>query len=110
MKKIIISEEQVKKILDDILLEQVNKVSRQDFSRIQFKIEELENSLNDTIKEFKKLQESIPNGLKNPTNKKIMTISQYLIGAQGNIVALKSGVRAYKRKIYSTPIPQAAEV
>ena len=110
MEKIIISEEQVKKILDNILSEQANKVSRQDFNRVQFKIEELENSLIETSKEFRKLQESMPGGLKNITNKRIISISSYLIGAQGNIAKLKDVVRLYKRKIYSAPVPQTSEV
>jgi hypothetical protein len=39
-----------------------------------------------------------------------MVISQYLIGAQGNIVTLKDGVRKYKRKVYGQQTPQASEV
>ena len=99
----IITEEKVKKVLDDILNEEVSKVSRQDFSRVQFKIEELENSLGETIKEFKKLQESMPNGLKNVTNKRMMSISSYLIGSQGNIAKLKDIVKQYKRKNINSP-------
>jgi len=100
MEKLIITEEEVKKVLDQLLNEEISKVSRQDFNRTQFKIEELENSLRETSKEFRKLQESIPNGLKNVTNKRITLISSYLIGAQGNITKLKDAVRSYKRKIY----------
>ena len=55
MEKIVITEEQIKKVLDTILInEEVSKVSRQDFSRVQFKIEELQNSLNEAQKEFQK--------------------------------------------------------
>jgi hypothetical protein len=100
MERNIITEEEVKKALNAILNEEISKVSRQDFSRAQFKIEELENSLNETIKEFRKLETSIPFGLKNVTNKRIYTISSYLIGAQGNIIKLKSIVKSYKRKFY----------
>lgn len=100
MEKKIITEEQIKKILDGILLEEASRVSRQDFSRIQFKLEELQNSLNETIKEFRKAQDSMPAGLKSATNKRMMSISSYLIGAQGNIIKLKESIRAYKRKLY----------
>jgi hypothetical protein len=107
MEKNIITEEQIKKALENILLnEEISKVSRQDFSRIQFKIEELQNSLNETMKEFRKLQDSMPNGLKNITNKRILSISSYLIGAQGNIMKLKDAVRMYKRKIYMQQIEE----
>lgn len=101
MEKNIITEDQVKKALDKILTEEMSRVSRQDFSRVQFKIEELENSLIETIKEFKKLEASIPDGLKTVANKRVYLISTYLIGAQGNIAKLKSGIRNYKRKIYN---------
>lgn len=113
MEKIVITEEQVKKVLDNLLAEEVNKVSRQEFSRVQFKIEELQNSLNETLKEFRKLQDTMPNGLKTITNKKMIVISQYLIGSQGNIITLKDGVKKYKRKIYSQQtqeVPQTQEV
>jgi len=101
MEKLIITEEDVKKVLDQLLTEEASKVSRQDFNRTQFKIEELENSLRETSKEFRKFQESIPNGLKNVSNKRITLISSYLIGAQGNITKLKDAVRSYKKKIYA---------
>jgi hypothetical protein len=107
MEKNIITEEQVKQALETILLnEEISKVSRQDFSRVQFKIEELQNSLNETLKEFRKLQDSTPNGLKNITNKRMTAVSSYLIGAQGNIIKLKESIRMYKRKFYSQQIEE----
>lgn len=111
MEKNIITEEQVKKALESVLLnEEVSRVSRQDFSRVQFKIEELQNSLNETLKEFNKLQSSTPSGLKNATNKRMMAISSYLIGAQGNILKLKDVVRQYKRKVMTPAVPQNPQV
>lgn len=106
MEKNIITEEQVKAALDKLLNEEISRVSRNDFSRTQFKIEELQNSLNETIKEFRKLQDSMPNGLKNITNKRLILTNQYLIGAQGNIIKLKDAVRTYKRKIYAQQIEE----
>ena len=49
MEKQIITENQVKDILEKVLMEQTSKVSRNEFSRVQFKIEELQNSLNEHI-------------------------------------------------------------
>ena len=43
MEKVVVTEEQVKKVLDNLLSEEMKRVSRQDFSRTQFKIEELQN-------------------------------------------------------------------
>lgn len=106
MEKNIITEEQVKEVLEKILSEEASKVSRQDFSRTQFKIEELQNSLNETIKEFRKLEDSIPNGLKTITNNRIYKISSYLVGAQGNLIKLKEMIRNYKRKTYLQQIEE----
>ena len=58
MEKNIISENLVKEAVDKVLFEQISKVSRQDFSRVQFKIEELQNSLGETVKELRKLEHS----------------------------------------------------
>ena len=48
MEKQIITENQVKDILEKVLMEQTSKVSRNEFSRVQFKIEHvtLSNMLN----------------------------------------------------------------
>jgi len=105
MEKITITEDQVKKVLNNLLTEDMKKVSRQDFNRTQFKVEELQNSLNETIKEFRKLQDSLPNGLKNPTNKRMGLVSQYLIGAQGNLIKLKDAIKTHKKKCL-TPKPK----
>jgi len=106
MEKIVITEEDIKKVLDKLLNEEVSKVSRQDFSRTQFKIDELQNSLDETIKEFRKLQDSMPNGLKNITSKRLSLISSYLVGCQGNTLKLKESVRSYKRKFYAQQIEE----
>jgi len=110
MEKIIITEEQVKHILDKVLTEGMTRVSRQDFSRTQFKIEEVQNSLNETIKEFRKLQNSVPVGLQGATNSKISSIAGYLNNVQKDLNKLKDNVKTYKRKVYSPPVPQAPEV
>ena len=100
MEKIVITEEQVKKVLENILTEDMSRVSRQDFSRIQFKIEELENSLDQTINEYRKLQIGVPAGLKTLTNSKLQSIASYLGGIQRDISKLKESVKLYKRKMY----------
>lgn len=104
MEKIVITEGQVKKVLDNLLAEEVNKVSRQDFNRVQFKIEELENSLNETLKEYRKLQESLPPAFRNSTNKKMQSILSYLNIAKQTIGGLKENVKIFKRKVYGQQI------
>ena len=87
-----IFENQVKTILNQILNEEVSKVKREDYNRTQYKIEELQNSLSETIKEFRKLQESIPEGLKNVSNGRISGISTNLTNAQNLISQLITGI------------------
>jgi hypothetical protein len=90
--------ENAKSILNDILNEEVSKVSRQDFNRVLFKLEELETSLNETIKEYKKLEDSIPNGLKNTTNRKMLSLQSHLVMMKKEILVLTNNVRIYKKR------------
>jgi hypothetical protein len=106
MEKNIISENLVKEAVDKVLLEQMSKVSRQDFSRVQFKIEELQNSLGETVKELRKLEDSIPSGLKSTSNARISGISVSLSNAQKLLIQLKDKVRQYKKSIYSQSLDE----
>ena len=54
MGNMIILENDIKNILNQILNEEISKVKREDYNRVQFKIEELQNSLTETMKEFGK--------------------------------------------------------
>ena len=106
MEKIIITENQVKNILDEVLMEQTSKVSRNEFSRVQFKIEELQNSLNKTVRELRKLEDSIPGGLQNLTKSRISMISSNLTNSQKLLALVKEKIRNYKRSLYSQPIEE----
>jgi hypothetical protein len=106
MEKNIISENLVKEAVDKVLLEQMSKVSRQDFSRVQFKIEELQNSLGETVKELRKLEDSIPSGLKSTSNARISGITVSLSNAQKLLTQLKDKVRQYKKSIYSQSLDE----
>ena len=106
MEKIIITENQVKNILDKVLMEQTSKVSRNEFSRVQFKIEELQNSLNETVRELRKLEDSIPGGLQNLTKSRISMISSNLTNSQKLLALVKDKIRSYKRSLYSQPIEE----
>ena len=106
MGKITITEEQVKEVLENLLSEQMKKVSRQEFSRTQFKIEELQNSLNETLKDFGKLQSGLPSGLQTLSKSRLMSIGMQLSLAQKEIEKLKEGVTGYKRKMFSRQISQ----
>ena len=106
MEKQIITENQVKNILDKILMEDTSKVSRNEFSKVQFKIEELQNSLNETVKELRKLQDSIPNGLQNITKSKITTISSNLTESQKLLMIVKEKIKNYKKSLYTQTIEE----
>jgi hypothetical protein len=106
MEKQIITENQVKDILEKVLMEQTSKVSRNEFSRVQFKIEELQNSLNETVKELRKLEDSIPNGLQTLTKSRVSMISSNLTNSQKLLSIVKDKIRNYKRSLYSQPIEE----
>jgi hypothetical protein len=106
MEKQIITENQVKDILDKVIMEQTSKVSRNEFSRVQFKIEELQNSLNETVKELRKLEDSIPGGLQTLTKSRVSMISSNLINSQKILSILKDKVRQYKRSLYAQSIEE----
>ena len=106
MEKQIITENQVKNILDKVLMEETSKVSRNEFSRVQFKIEELQNSLNETVKELRKLEDSIPSGLQTLTKSRVSMISSNLTNSQKLLSIVKDKIRNYKRSLYSQPIEE----
>jgi hypothetical protein len=106
MENNILNEDTIKEVLDKVILEQVSKVSRQDFSRVQFKIEELQNSLNETVKELRKLEESVPSGLKNLTNGRVNGMRIGLSNSQKLLQQLKDKIRQYKKSLYSQPIQE----
>ena len=101
-----ISLETIKVKNQQILSEETSKVKRDDFARVQFKIEELQNSLSETMKEFRKLEDSIPNGLKTISNGRVSSISSNLSNAQKLIVQLKDKVKQYKKSTYSQQIEE----
>lgn len=106
MENKIISENVVKSVLDQLLNEEASKVKREEFNRVQFKMDELQNSLNETIKEFRKLQDSIPGGLKTVTNGRINGIGSGLAGAQKLLTQLKDKVKSHKKSIYSQQVEE----
>jgi hypothetical protein len=101
-----VNENQVNDVLQRILTEEVSKVSRQEFSKVQFKIDELENSLSETMKELRKLNESIPSGLMGLTKNRISGIYNNLNDSQKLIKVLKDKVKNYKRSLYAQSIDE----
>jgi len=106
MENKIITENMVKEVLFQVLNEETSKVKREDFSRIQFKMDELQNSLNDTIRELRKMEDSVPAGLKTVTNGRISGISSNLASAQKLLSQLKDKVRQHKKSTYSQQVEE----
>jgi hypothetical protein len=106
MEKNIISEIRVNEVLQQILSEETSKVKRDDFARVQFKIEELQNSLSETMKEFRKLEDSIPNGLKTISNGRVSSISSNLSNAQKLITQLKDKIKQYKKSSFTQQVDE----
>lgn len=92
-----INESKVLSILRDILSEEVSKVNRNDYNRVQFKMDELESQLSETIKELRQLQDSIPDGLKTLTNGRVKMISDNLTTAHSTLKVLKNKVRSHRK-------------
>lgn len=101
-----ITENQVKGILDKILLEETSKVRRDDYNRVQYRIEELQNSLNETMKEFRKLNDSLPDGLKTVSNGRVSGVSSSLSNAQKLIGQLKDKIKQHKKSTFSQQVEE----
>lgn len=92
-----INETTVLNILKNILSEEVSKVNRNDYNRVQFKMDELESQLGETIKELRQLQDSIPDGLKTLTSGRVKMISENLSTAHSTLKVLKNKVREHRK-------------
>jgi uncharacterized protein YpuA (DUF1002 family) len=100
----LITESQIKEILNKILNEGSPKVSRIDYNRVQFKIDELMSSLSETQKELRKLQDSIPAPLKKITERKIGEVSASLSNSYRAINDMKAKLQQVKKSSYSQPL------
>lgn len=106
MENKVISEDSIKTILDKILNEEAMKVKRDEYAKMQFKIDELQNSLNETIKELRKLQDAVPNGLKGIMSSKINNLSSNLYGSQKLISQLKEKIKTHKRASFAQQVDE----
>jgi len=106
MKKVILTESQVKEVVNNILKESISKVSRYDYSKIQFKLDDLNGAIQEAQKELRKLENSVPGGLKNVTNKKISEITTNLTNVKTLISTLKSKIYQVKKQNYSQPVEE----
>jgi len=102
----ILNEEMVIGVIKNILEEETSKVNRNDYSKVQFKMEELENHLIETIKELRKVEDSIPDGLKTISNNRLKSINSYLSDAHNTLKYLKNKVREHKKSTYQRQVDE----
>jgi len=80
-----------------ILSEETKKVRREEYNKVQFKMDEFENQLIETIRELRKLDDSIPEGLKTISSGRMKNLSIALSNAHNTIKQLKNKVREHKK-------------
>jgi hypothetical protein len=102
----ILNEEMVIGVIKNILEEETSKVNRNDYSKVQFKMEELENHLIETIKELRKVEDSIPDGLKTISNNRLKSINSCLFDAHNTLKYLKNKVREHKKSTYQRQVDE----
>ena len=102
----ILNEKIVLGVIKNILEEETSKVNRNDYGKVQFKMEELENHLIDTIKELRKVEDSIPDGLKTISNNRLKTINSSLSDAHNTLKYLKNKVREHKKSTYQRQVDE----
>jgi len=105
MENNLITEDKVKEILAKILNEE--KVSRNEYSRVQFKLDEISNCLSDTIKEVRKLEDTMPMGLKSPIGGKVSGVMGNLNATYKSVELLKQKVKQLKKVAFAQVVPEA---
>jgi hypothetical protein len=102
----IINEEIVLNVIKNILAEETSKVNRNDYGKVQFRMEELENQLVETIKELRKVESSIPDGLKTISGNRLKSINSCLSDAHNTLKQLKNKVREHKKSTYQQQVDE----
>jgi DNA-binding HxlR family transcriptional regulator len=97
-----INEEVVMEAIRNILSEETKRVRREDYNKVQYKLEELENQLIETVKELRKVEGSIPEGLNTLCGGRVKNISQSLSDAHKNVKQLKEKIKEHKRIRYQS--------
>jgi len=92
-----INEELIKNKVKQILSEETKKIRREDYNKIQFKLEEFENQLIESIKELRKVDDSMPEGLKLLTNARMKNILEHLNNSHNITKQLKNKIKEHKK-------------
>lgn len=95
-----ISEDAIRKVLTQVLNEEISKVKREEYTRLLFKLDDIEKSLSDLIRELHKVDDTTATGLKVICKDKFSLINSNLLNTHRLLLQLKDRVRQ-KRKSQS---------
>jgi hypothetical protein len=98
----IINETLIKNKIKEILSEETKKIRREDYNKIQYKLEEFENQLIESIKELRKVNDSMPENLKFLCNNRIKSITENLNNSYNLIKQLKNKIKEHKKMSYKS--------
>ncbi len=104
MEKQFISEEKVKQILNKILNEE--KVGRDQYIKMRFKLDDLSQSINECLKELRQAQDSVPTKFKGSIGSKLSSIGNSIEDAQKTISHLKEKIRQLKKAEYRQQVEE----
>lgn len=104
MEKSFISEEKVKEILSKILSEE--KVGRDQYIKMRFKLDDLSQSMNECLKELRQAQDSVPNKFKGTIGSKLNTIGASIESAQKSISQIKEKIKQLKKAEYRQQVEE----
>lgn len=92
----------IKNKIKEVLSEETKKIRREDYNKIQYKIDEFENQLIETIKELRKVNDSMPENLKFVCNNRIKNITENLNSSHNLIKQLKNKIKEHKKMSYKS--------
>jgi hypothetical protein len=100
----ILKEEEINHLIQKILKEEAGKISRAEYNKINFKLDEFSNSLGETFKELRKFEEAVPSELENITKSRITSINGHLVEIKKIINQLNEKIKTRKKSNFSQNI------
>lgn len=101
-----INEEYIMETIRKVISEETSKVNRNDYNKVQFKIDELESQLAETVKELRKVQDCIPEGLRTISSGRLGSIASNLNDANKTLKVLKNKIKDHKRGTYQQQVDE----
>ena len=96
-----INEEMIQSMILTVINEEAMKVSRADYNKVQFRLDELMSTLSEMEKELRKLSDQMPTALMVVTKKKINSINDCLVKSKDEIGYIRNKVIEHKRRAFT---------